>query len=274
MNITSTVKLNNGVEMPIFGLGVFMSKEGDEVENAVKVALQIGYRHIDTAAIYKNERGVGNAIKASGVARKDIFITSKVWNTDQGYETTLAAFDASLEKLQTDYLDLYLVHWPKGKRSVETWKALEEIYKKGRVKAIGISNFLVHHLKDFLSECKIMPAVNQYEFHPELQQPDLLEYCLKHGIQPEAWSPIMKGRVNDVPLLKELAEKYGKTPVQVTLRWEIQKRIVTIPKSVTPERIISNADIFDFEITNEDMVKIGGLDKNGRIGFHPDEIPF
>lgn len=274
MNITSKVKLNNGVEMTQFGLGVFMSKEGTEVENAVKVALQSGYRHIDTAAIYKNERGVGNAIKASGVARQDIFITSKVWNSDQGYKTTLAAFDESLEKLQTDYLDLYLVHWPKGKRSVETWKALEELYKNGRVKAIGISNFLVHHLEEFLPECKIIPAVNQYEFHPELQQPDLLEYCRKHGIQPEAWSPIMKGRVNDVPLIQELAEKYGKTPVQVTLRWEIQKGIVTIPKSVTPERIISNSHIFDFELTDEDITKIDGLDKNKRIGFHPDEIPF
>jgi diketogulonate reductase-like aldo/keto reductase len=274
MNITSTVKLNNGVEMPMFGLGVFLSKEGDEVENAVKVALQNGYRHIDTAAIYKNERGVGNAIKASGVAREDIFITSKVWNTDQGYETTLAAFHASLEKLQTDYLDLYLVHWPKGKRSVETWKALEELYKKGSVKAIGVSNFLVHHLDEFLPNCKVVPAVNQYEFHPELLQPDLLEYCKKRGIQPEAWSPIMKGRVNEVPLMQELAAKYGKTPVQVVLRWDIQKGVVTIPKSVTPERIISNADIFDFELSGADMLKIDGLDKNGRIGFHPDEIPF
>lgn len=274
MNITSTVKLNNGVEMPIFGLGVFMSKEGTEVENAVKVALQNGYRHIDTAAIYKNERGVGKAIKASGVAREDIFLTSKVWNSDQGYETTLAAFDESLEKLQTDYLDLYLIHWPKGKRSVETWEALEEIYKKGRVKAIGVSNFLVHHLEVFLPECKITPAVNQYEFHPELQQPDLLEYCRKHGIQPEAWSPIMKGRVNDVPLIQELADKYGKTPVQITLRWEIQKGIVTIPKSVTPERIISNANIFDFELNEDDIAKINGLDKNGRIGGHPDFITF
>jgi diketogulonate reductase-like aldo/keto reductase len=274
MDIKSTVKLNNGVEMPWLGLGVFMSKEGTEVENAVKVALQNGYRHIDTAAIYKNERGVGNAIIESGVEREDIFLTSKVWNTDQGYSTTIAAFEQSLEKLQTDYLDLYLVHWPKGKRSVETWKALEELYKKGKIKAIGISNFLIHHLEEFLPNCKVVPAVNQYEFHPELLQPDLLEYCKKRGIQPEAWSPIMKGKVNEVPLIQELAAKYGKTPVQVTLRWDIQKGVVTIPKSVTSERIISNADIFDFELSEEDMVKIDGLDKNGRIGFHPDRIPF
>ena len=218
MDISSRVKLNNGVEMPWFGLGVFRSEEGKEVENAVKTALKHGYRSIDTAAIYQNERGVGKAIKESGLAREEIFLTSKVWNTEQGYKTTMAAFEKSLEKLQTGYLDLYLIHWPKGKRSVETWKALEELYEKGRIRAIGISNFLVHHLKDFLPECKVMPAVNQYEFHPELIQPDLLEYCRGKGIQPEAWSPIMKGRVNDVPLMQELAAKYDKTPVHIVLR--------------------------------------------------------
>jgi diketogulonate reductase-like aldo/keto reductase len=274
MDISSKVKLNNGVEMPWFGLGVFLSNEGEEVENAVKVALQNGYRHIDTAAIYKNERGVGKAIKESGVPREEIFITSKVWNTDQDYKTTLAAYEVSLEKLQTDYLDLYLIHWPKGKRSVETWKAMEEIYEQGKVKAIGISNFLVHHLEEFLPECKITPAVNQVEFHPELLQPDLLEYCQKRGIQLEAWSPIMKGRVNDIPLMRELGVKYGKKPVQIVLRWDIQKGVVTIPKSIVPERIISNADIFDFEISPEDMARIDKLDKNARIGGHPDFITF
>ena len=274
MDISSKVILNNGVEMPWLGLGVFLSNEGEEVENAVKVALQNGYRHIDTAAIYKNERGVGKAIKESGVPREEIFITSKVWNTDQDYKTTLAAYEVSLEKLQTEYLDLYLIHWPKGKRSVETWKALEEIYEKGKVKAIGISNFLVHHLEEFLPECKIMPAVNQVEFHPELLQPDLLEYCQKRGIQLEAWSPIMKGRVNDIPLMRELGVKYGKKPVQIVLRWDIQKGVVTIPKSIVPERIISNADIFDFEISPEDMARIDKLDKNARIGGHPDFITF
>lgn len=274
MDISSKVKLNNGVEMPWFGLGVFLSKEGAEVENAVKTALTNGYISIDTAAIYQNETGVGKAIKESGIPREEIFLTSKVWNTDQGYKTTLEAFEKSLEKLQTNYLDLYLIHWPKGLRSVESWKALEEIYEKGRVKAIGISNFLVHHLEDFLPECKIMPAVNQVEFHPELIQPDLLEYCQNHGIQLEAWSPIMKGRVNDIPVMQALAAKYGKTPVQIVLRWDIQKGVVTIPKSVTPERIISNADIFDFELSDEDMLKIDRLDKNARIGGHPDFITF
>ena len=274
MNLTSTTKLNNGVEMPWLGLGVFRSKEGEEVEIAVKTALETGYRSIDTAAIYENERGVGNAIKASGVPRKEIFITSKVWNTDQGYQSTLDAFDVSLEKLQTDYLDLYLIHWPKGQRSVETWKAMEELYEKGRVRAIGVSNFLEHHLDDILPHCKIVPAVNQVEFHPMLIQPKLLEYCQKRGIQHEAWSPIMKGNVTKIREIQEVAKKYGKTEVQVVLRWDIQKGVVTIPKSVTPERIISNADIFDFELEPEDMAKIDALDNGRRIGGHPDTINF
>jgi diketogulonate reductase-like aldo/keto reductase len=274
MNITSTTKLNNDVEMPWLGLGVFRSKDGEEVETAVKTALKAGYRSIDTAAIYENERGVGNAIQASGVQRSEIFLTSKVWNSDQGYQSTLAAFDASLEKLQTDYLDLYLIHWPKGQRSVETWKALEELYEKGKIRAIGVSNFLVHHLDDFLPHCKIVPAVNQVEFHPQLIQPELLEYCQKKGIQLEAWSPIMKGNVTKIPTIQELAKKYNKTEVQVVLRWDIQKGVVTIPKSVTPERIISNADIFDFELEPEDMAKVDALDKGKRIGGHPDKINF
>lgn len=274
MNITSKVKLNNGVEMPIFGLGVFRSEEGNEVENAVRIALENGYKSIDTAAIYMNERGVGKAIKASGIARDEIFLTSKVWNADQGYSSTFKAFDESLEKLQTDYLDLYLIHWPKGERSVETWKAMEEIYASGKAKAIGISNFLVHHLDSFLPFCIVIPAVNQVEFHPELIQPDLFDFCKEKGIQLEAWSPIMKGKVNEIPLMQALAAKYGKTPVQIVLRWDIQKDVVTIPKSVKPERIISNSDIFDFELNVEDMAKIDRLDCNKRIGGHPDFITF
>jgi diketogulonate reductase-like aldo/keto reductase len=274
MDIQSKVKLNNGVEMPWLGLGVFRSEEGREVENAVKTALENGYRSIDTAAIYMNERGVGKAIRESGISREDIFLTSKVWNTDQGYESTFKAFDTSLDKLQTDYLDLYLIHWPKGDRSVETWIALEEIYANGRVKAIGISNFLVHHLDAFLPHCKVIPAVNQVEFHPELIQPDLFDFCKEKGIQPEAWSPIIKGRINDIPVMQALAAKYGKTPVQVVLRWDIQRGVVTIPKSVKPERIISNAQIFDFELTTDDMEKINRLDKNQRVGPHPDNIGF
>jgi methylglyoxal/glyoxal reductase len=274
MNIKSTVTLHNGLQMPIFGLGVFLSKEGPEVENAVRFALDAGYIHIDTAAIYGNERGVGKAIRESGIPRDQVFITSKVWNADQGYESTLMAFEKSLEKLETGYLDLYLIHWPKGELSVGTWKAMEEIYASGRARAIGVSNFLVHHLEDLLPHCNVVPMVNQVEFHPYLQQPALQQFCSENKIQFEAWSPIMKGRVNDIPVLQALGVKYGKTPVQITLRWEVQKQIVTIPKSVKAERITSNAQIFDFELSEEDMAKIDRLDKHQRVGADPDNFNF
>ncbi len=274
MDIRTTVDLSNGVKMPIFGLGVFLSKEGLEVENAVETALGAGYCHIDTAAVYGNERGVGRAIRRSGIPRGEIFITSKVWNSDQGYLTTFDAFQETMERLDTDYIDLYLIHWPKGPLSVETWKAMEEIYASGRIKAIGVSNFLTHHLEDLLPHCKVVPMVNQVEFHPYLQQPELQRFCRSHSIQFEAWSPIMKGKVNEIPLLQELAAQYGKTPVQVTLRWEIQKGIVAIPKSVHRDRILSNSDIFDFKITAVDMAKIDSLDRNVRVGPDPDNISF
>jgi diketogulonate reductase-like aldo/keto reductase len=260
--------------MPLFGLGVFLSKEGHEVEDAVRIALETGYRHIDTAAVYGNERGVGNAVRRSGIPRKEIFITSKVWNSDQGYHTTFDAFHESIGKLGTEYIDLYLIHWPKGPLSVETWKAMEEIYSKGGVKAIGVSNFLVHHLQELIPHCSILPMVDQVEFHPYLQQPDLQKFCRKNGIQMEAWSPIMKGKVCEIPLLAGLSAKYGKSPVQITLRWELQKQIVTIPKSVHADRIVSNAEVFDFEISEEDMKAMDGLDRNLRLGSHPDRITF
>jgi len=274
MNLNSKVKLNNGIEMPWLGFGVFLTKEGKEVIDAVTFALDIGYRSIDTAAIYGNEEGVGKAVRESGISRSDIFITSKVWNAHQGYETTFHAFNKSLEKLQMDYLDLYLIHWPKGSRSVETWKAMEELLGQGRIKAIGISNFKDHHIADLLPHCEIIPAINQVEFHPELAQPELLEYCNLQSIRLEAWSPLMQGRVTQVPVLQSLATKYGKTPAQITLRWDLQKGVVTIPKSVTQERIKSNTDIFDFELSKEDIVKIDQLDINNRIGPDPDTIKF
>lgn len=274
MDIKSSVTLSNGLQMPLFGLGVFMSKEGLEVEGAVLTALESGYRHIDTAAVYGNERGVGKAVNGSGIPRKEIFITSKVWNSDQGYQTTFDAFEESIERLDTDYIDLYLIHWPKGDLSVETWKAMEEIYASGRIRAIGVSNFLVHHLEGLLPHCKVKPMVNQVEFHPYLQQPALQNFCRSQGIQLEAWAPIMRGKVNDIPVLQALAAKYGKTPVQVTLRWELQKQIVTIPKSVHPERILSNIDVFDFELSEEDMLSIDSLDRHHRFGADPDNFNF
>ncbi len=274
MNIESKVVLNNGMEMPWFGLGVFRSEEGGEVENAVAVALKNGYRSIDTASFYQNERGVGKAIRESGIPREEICITTKLWNSDQGYHSTYKAFEESLAKLQTSYLDLYLIHWPGGRKSVDSWRAMEELCQKEKIRAIGVSNFFVKHLKSFLPECKIKPAVNQVELHPRLVQPELLRFCREHKIQPEAWSPIMKGQVNNIPEVKRIADKHGKTPVQVVLRWDIQKEVITIPKSANPERIISNADIFDFELNKKEMALIDDLDRNQRLGPHPDEVLF
>jgi methylglyoxal/glyoxal reductase len=272
--LSDTVKLANGVEMPRLGLGVWKAKDGEEVQNAVKAAIQTGYRLIDTAAVYKNEEGVGKAIKESGVSREDLFITTKVWNDDQGYESTLQAFEESRKKLGLEYIDLYLIHWPVKGKYKETWKALEKLYEDGLVKAIGVSNFQVHHLKDLLSDAKVKPMVNQVEFHPYLTQKELLAYCNEENIQLEAWSPLMQGEVVRVDVIKELAEKYGKTPAQIVLRWDLQHGVVTIPKSVKEHRIQENADVFDFELSREDMDKLDALNKNHRYGPDPDNFDF
>lgn len=277
MNITDLsgkVELANGVKMPYFGLGVFLSKDGTEVINAVKWAIESGYRHVDTASLYNNEKGVGEGIRQSGIKREDIFVTSKVWNSDQGYETTLRAFDESLEKLKLDYLDLYLVHWPVKGKYKETWKAMEKIYSEGRVKAIGISNFMQHHIKDLMQTANVIPMINQMEFHPYLVQQELMNFCVSNHIQYQAWSPLMQGKVFEVVELVSLAIKYNKTVVQLVLRWNLQKGVVTIPKSVKKERIIQNAQIFDFEISDEDMKTIDSLDRNERIGADPDNFDF
>ncbi|MBA4547805.1 aldo/keto reductase [Thermoactinomyces intermedius] len=272
--LSDTVKLANGVEMPRLGLGVWKAKDGEEVQNAVKAAIQTGYRLIDTAAVYKNEEGVGKAIKESGVSREDLFITTKVWNDDQGYDSTLQAFEESRKKLGLEYIDLYLIHWPVKGKYKETWKALEKLYEDGLVKAIGVSNFQVHHLKDLLADAKVKPVVNQVEFHPYLTQKELLAYCNEENIQLEAWSPLMQGEVVRVDVIKELAEKYGKTPAQIVLRWDLQHGVVTIPKSVKEHRIRENADVFDFELSQEDMDKLDALNKNHRFGPDPDNFNF
>lgn len=272
-NIKECSILSNGVKMPWLGFGTFKVPEGKVVEEAVKEALRLGYRHIDTAAIYKNEEGVGQAIKDSRVPREEIFLVSKVWNTDQGYESTLKAFETSLKKLQTDYLDLYLIHWPKALNK-ETWKALEQLYKEGRVKAIGVSNFKLHHLEELLEDAEIIPMVNQIEFHPQFPQTEIMEICKKHNIQLEAWGPLMQGKIFEIPLMRELAEKYNKTISQIALRWDLQMGVVTIPKSITPERIKENMNIFDFEISKEDMDRIVQLNIGERVGPDPDHITF
>jgi diketogulonate reductase-like aldo/keto reductase len=273
-DLQGTFALHNGVQMPYFGLGVYLSKDGTEVINAVRDALDHGYRHIDTAAIYDNEEGVGIGIKESRVPRRDIFLVSKVWNTDQGYDSTLRAFEASLKRLDTDYLDLYLIHWPKGELSKETWKALERLYKEKRIRAIGVSNFLQHHLEDLLTSAEIVPMVNQMEFHPYLVQQDLVDFCRAKGIQYEAWSPMMQGNIFDLEIMKALASKYNKTVAQIVLRWDLQKGVVTIPKSSKKERIISNASIFDFELSAEDMHRLDALDRGKRFGPDPDNFDF
>jgi len=273
-DLQGSFELHNGVQMPYFGLGVYLSKDGSEVINAVKEALNHGYRHIDTASVYDNEEGVGKGIQESNVDRKDVFLVSKVWNTDQGYDTTLKAFDASLERLGTDYLDLYLIHWPKGELSKETWKALEKLYREKRVRAIGVSNFLQHHLEDLLTSAEIVPMVNQMEFHPYLVQQDLIDFCNSKGIQYEAWSPMMQGNIFDLDIMKDLAAKYNKTIAQIVLRWDLQKGVVTIPKSSKKERIIANSDLFDFELSEEDIQLLDGLDKGKRFGPDPDNFDF
>jgi diketogulonate reductase-like aldo/keto reductase len=273
-HIADTTVLANGVKFPWLGLGVWKAKEGSEVENAVKAAIQIGYRSVDTAAVYKNEEGVGRAIKECGVPREELFITTKVWNSDQGYESTLKAFETSRKKLGLEYVDLYLVHWPVKGKYKETWKALEKLYKEGWVRAIGVSNFQVHHLKDVIEDCEVKPMVNQVEFHPYLTQKELLAFCKEQNIQLEAWSPLMQGEVVNIPEIQELAKKYGKTPAQIVLRWDLQHGVVTIPKSVKEHRIKENADIFDFELTAEDMAKLDALNKNHRFGPDPDNFDF
>ncbi|MGA4720906.1 aldo/keto reductase [Fictibacillus nanhaiensis] len=266
--------LHNGVQMPWIGLGVYKAEDGDEVIQSIKWALDAGYRSIDTASLYDNETGVGQAIAESNVPREEIFITTKVWNTDQGYERTLAAFDASLERLGLDYVDLYLIHWPVPGKYNETWKALEKIYNEGRTKAIGVSNFKEHHLEDLMREAEIKPMVNQVEYHPRLSQEKLLAFCKEQGIQLEAWRPLLKGEIFEEPTLVELADKYNKSVAQIILRWDLQNGVVTIPKSVTQHRIEENIELFDFELSNEDMTRISVLNQDKRNGADPDDPEF
>ena len=277
-SLQDTTTLHNGVEMPWFGLGVFKVEEGPELVNAVKVAIKHGYRSIDTAAVYANEEGVGKGIREglneAGIAREDLFVTSKVWNSDLGYESTLAAYETSLKKLGLEYLDLYLIHWPVEGKYKEAWRALETLYKEGKVKAIGVSNFQIHHLKDLLKDAEVKPMVNQVECHPRLTQKDVQAFCQDQGIQLEAWSPLMQGELLNHEGLQEIASTYGKSVAQVILRWDLQNGIVTIPKSTKEHRIVENASIFDFELTEEDMARINEMNQNLRVGPDPDNFDF
>jgi methylglyoxal/glyoxal reductase len=273
-DISSKTLLNNGVEMPWLGLGVLRLNEGGEVENAVRIAIENGYRLFDNAAIYHNEKGVAKGIKASGIPREELFLSSKIANDQQGYHSTFKAFQRSLDWLQTDYLDLYLIHWPLGEVSVETWMAMEELYKQGKIRALGISNFWIHHLEYFLPKVNVVPAVNQVEFHPRMTQPRLLHFCQERNIQVEAWSPIMQGQVLNIPEIQEIAMKHGKSPAQIVLRWDLQKGVITIPRSAKKKEIIENAGIFDFELDETDISRIDSLNKNKSVFPYYDKIPF
>ncbi|WP_413497034.1 aldo/keto reductase [Carnobacterium maltaromaticum] len=273
--ITNSLKMANGVEIPQLGLGVFLVKEEDELNMAVKSAIYDGYRHIDTAMIYNNEKFVGKAIKETEIPREELFITSKVWNYDHGYEETKAAFEATLKRLDTDYLDLYLIHWA-SPNYIETWQAMEELYEAGKIKAIGVSNFQIHHLEDLMAHTKIKPMINQIETHPEFPQNELHEFMEKHGILHEAWGPLGQGKHDLLShtILVKIGEKYNKTAAQIVLRWHVERGIVVIPKSVTPHRIKENSQIFDFSLSKEDMAEIATLNTGTRYAKDPDDEEF
>ncbi|AIG66195.1 aldo/keto reductase [Weissella tructae] len=272
-SLQDTITLNNDVEMPGLGLGVFQIPDEDTAE-VVASSIENGYRLIDTAQIYGNEAGVGEGIKLglakTGLNREDLFITSKVWNFGMSKEDAIASVEASLEKLQLDYVDLFLIHWPGDKQYKDAWLGLEELYAAGKIKAIGVSNFQPHHLEDLLSYAKVVPVLNQVELHPKLSQRDLQAFGAEHGIKTQAWSPLMQGQILDNEVIGELAAKYNKTPAQIVLRWDIQRDVMLVVKSVKTSRLLSNADVFDFELSADDMEMLYNLNEDLRVGPHPD----
>ncbi len=275
MNISAAAKLNNGVEIPFLGLGVYQIPEGDETRRAVLAALRTGYRHIDTARLYANEHSVGEAIRESGIPREEIFITTKLWNSDQGYERALNAFEDSRQKLGVEYIDLYLIHWPVENLRLESWKALEKLYADGKVKAIGVSNFMVRHMIELLAHSEIVPAINQVELSPYNYQTrkGVVDFCKSRGIAVEAYSPLTKGhRLND-PRLQEIAGGYGISSAQLLIRWALQHEFVTIPKSEHEDRIRENSEVFDFSINEEDMELLDSLDEKLVTAWDPTHTP-
>lgn len=265
------VTLSNGVDMPQLGLGVYKMTDSEETIRAISYALEVGYKAIDTAAIYENEKETGEAIRQSGIPREQLFITSKVWNTDQGYDATLQAFEASLERLGMDYLDLYLTHWPVAETFVDTYRAIERLYEEKLIRATGVSNHHIHHLEKIFNVANVKPMVNQIELHPRLTQEPLRNFCNEHGIVVTSWSPLARGGLMEEATLEQIGLKYGKTPAQVIIRWHLQHGLVAIPKSVTPARILSNIDVKDFELTPEDMMKIDALNRDERTGTNPEK---
>ena len=280
-HLSDAFPLANGVAIPCLGYGTWRMQDGAETVAAIQTALSLGYRHIDTAAYYRNEASVGQALRASGLPREAVFLTSKVWNTDRGYAPTKAAFQATLDRLGTDYLDLYRIHWPAAADQIDdreaisraTWRAMTELYQAGKIRAIGVSNFRPHHLKALL-ETEVAPMVNQLEFHPGCQQRETLAFCRDHGILVEAWSPLGRGRVLDHPPLTAIAQNHGKTPAQICLRWCLEQGVLPLPKSVTPARMAENGDLFSFALTPEDMAQIAALPPFGGSGHDPDQLDF
>jgi diketogulonate reductase-like aldo/keto reductase len=273
LRIDTKIKLNNGVEMPVLGLGTYQSRGGKETQEAVLCALEAGYRHIDTAAMYGNEEDVGEAVRRSGIPREEIFVTTKLWNTDHGYQKALAAFEESQNKLGLAYVDLYLIHWPVEDLRKDSWKALERLLEEGKCRAIGVSNYMIHHLEEVLGNSSTVPAVNQVEFSPYLYQKELVEFCGKHGIQFEAYSPLTKSHKLNDPQLADIASKYSKTPAQILIRWALQKDVVVIPKSSRRERIKENADVFDFTISAEDMDILDSFNQELHTSWDPTTAP-
>jgi methylglyoxal/glyoxal reductase len=272
LSLQSRVKLNNGVEMPILGLGVYQSPPGRATENAVQSALRLGYRHIDTARIYGNEADVGQAIHNSGIPREEIFVTTKLWNSDQGYESAIRACEASLKRLGLGFLDLYLIHFPVPETRTESWKAMWTLLRKGKCRAVGVSNFMISHLKELSATSDLVPAVNQVEFHPFLYQKELLDYCRAHTIQVEAYSPLARAERLNNPKLIALAAKHSKTPAQIMIRWSLQHGLVVIPKSTREERIRENSQVFDFSLSADDMRVLDGLNENLRTNWDPTSV--
>lgn len=264
--------LNNGIKIPIIGYGTYQAKSGKEAYNGVRDALDFGYKHIDTAAIYGNESDVGKAIIDSRIDRDSIFITTKLWNADQGYESALKAFDQSRKKLDLDYIDLYLIHWPQTNTRQKSWEALEKLYSEKKVRAIGVSNYTITHLEELLKNYDLVPAVNQVEFSPFLNQLELHSYCKEKKIEIEAYSPLVKAQKFDNETLVKLAEKYNKSEAQILLRWNIELEMITLPKSVTTSRIKENINIFDFNLTEEDMNTLNNMNEDYRTSWDPTDL--
>ena len=273
LSIDTRVSLSDGNSMPLLGLGTWAAQPGGETRDAVAFALETGYRHIDTAKMYGNEQDVGEAVRQSSIPRQEIFVTTKLWDSDQGYQTAHDAFDRSMDQLGLEYIDLYLIHWPVEKLRNDSWRALNDIKESGRTRSIGVSNFSHKHLQELYSYSDIRPVVNQIELSPFLQQPLIASFCRSENIQLTGYCPLAKGRRFDEPVLADIAEQHGKSPAQVMIRWALQKRQAVIPKSSNPKRIVQNADIFDFQIGVDEMVRLDGLDDDSRYCPDPLSMP-